>query len=135
MIYETRLTIPRNTPPQAPASVVLPVHPGIVRQVEVAFPSGCVGLVYARVTYWERVIWPANPDGAFSGDGVNLVWPEDLELIEPPFEFELQGWNLDDTFEHTVTLRIQIVPVEKDIRRLIAALVPGASGPRRPVEG
>lgn len=130
MIYETRLTLPRTTGYVYALRASMPIHPGIIKQVTLEFPAGCAGLVYARVLYWEHQIWPGNPDGTFRGDGVNLVWPEDLEIIDPPYELTLEGWNTDDTFEHTVTLRVQLITRDKDLASLITGLLVGSGGPR-----
>src|SRR5574341_393433 len=120
MIYETRLTIPKNTPATSPQTAVIPVHPGIVKRLEIVFPAGCVGLVHLQVFYWEHQIWPSNPDADFSGDDAHLEFEEDLEIVDLPFEFRVEGWNLDDTYEHTPIVRVLIIPFERDIRNLFS---------------
>jgi hypothetical protein len=135
MIYEQRITIPKNTPESAPAVETLPVHPGILKQVEVIFPAGCVGLVHLRIYYWEHQLFPANPDSSFSGDDAHLVYEEDLEIRETPLEFSVRGWNLDDTYPHTPIVRILILPFERDIRNIFSAFQLGASGPVTQVGG
>jgi len=129
MIYELRLNIPKNIPADDPVSDVLPVHPGTLKRVEVVFPAGCVGLVHLRIFYWERQLFPSNPDSDFSGDDAHLEFDEDLDLTGAPFEFRAEGWNLDDTYEHTPIVRMLIVPFERDVRRLLAGLAVGPSGP------
>jgi hypothetical protein len=128
MIYETRLTIPHNTPETSPLTVTLPLHPGVVNQFDLYFPPGCVGLVHARVFTWARQIFPSNPDSDFSGNDMLIHFPEQMELVDPPFAFVLLGWNLDDKFEHTVTLRVGITPFDKTLAYLFGALRTGALG-------
>jgi len=135
MIYETHLTIPKNTPITVPVTASMPVHPGIVKQVSVFFPAGCCGLARVYIKWWERQVWPSNPDSYFMGDGQNLIFPEDIELVDPPFEFVLVGWNLDDTFSHTVTLRIAITPVDTTMTQLLQGLLVGARGAVSEVDG
>ena len=135
MIYEQRITIPKNTAKAAPVEEVLPVHPGILKQVEVIFPAGCVGLVHLRIFYWGHQLFPSNPDASFTGDDAHLVYEEDLELTGIPFEFTVQGWNLDDTYPHTPIVRMLVLPFERDIRNLFAAFNVGATGPVIRVEG
>ena len=35
---------------------------------------------------------------------------------------QFYGWNTDDTYNHTVTVRIQLVPAREIIRRVIGGL-------------
>lgn len=135
MIYETRLTIPKNTPATAPVSATMQIHPGLVKQVEITFPPGPAGLAHVYVYYWEHQLWPSNPDSDFAGDDVHLVFPEDIEIVDPPFEFTLYGYNLDDTFPHTPIFRVTMVPFDKDIRSLLAAFALGPRGAATMVEG
>jgi len=128
MNYEKSLIIPRNTPITAKVTETMDVHPGIVRQVSIFFPPGCCGLARMYVKLWERQVWPSNIGSYFHGDGQNLVFPEDLRLVDPPFEFVLVGWNLDDTFQHTVTLRLAISPEETTTTQLLSRLLVGATG-------
>lgn len=129
MIYETRLTILPSTLPEAPASVVLPVNPGILTRVEIIFPAGCCGLVHLQVFYYEHQIYPSNPDSDFSGDDSHLEFTEDLELRGAPFEFRIDGWNYDDTYQHTPIFRLTILPFDRDIRNLFNTFQLGPTGP------
>jgi hypothetical protein len=54
-------------------------------------------------------LWPSNLDGSFASDGEFLDFDEDYPVLDSPFEFTLVGWNDDDTYSHTVTLRLGIV--------------------------
>jgi hypothetical protein len=135
MIYEKRLTIPANTAQAAPVSTTVEVHPGVVKRVEVSFPPGPAGLAHCQIYLWERQIWPANPDSDFAGDDLQMIFDEDLDLADPPFEFDIVGWNLDDTYPHTVTVRLLILPYDRDLRTLIEALTLGPTGPVTNVEG
>jgi len=112
MIYEKRLMIPRLTPKEIPATVEIEIHPGTLRRVEISFPPGPAGLAHLQIKHWERVLYPANPDSDFSGDDIQLVFVDDYEVIDPPFMFTLIGWNEDDTYPHTVTVRLQIAPFD-----------------------
>lgn len=125
MIYEKSLTIPKSTLKASPASGVLLVHPGVLKQVDVDFPAGCVGLVHVVIYYRERQVFPANPDSSFTGDDVHLVFPEDMDLNDVPYEFTIYGWNEDDTYVHIPIVRMQIIPHEKDINKVLSMLMLG----------
>jgi hypothetical protein len=128
MYYETKITIPRNTSRYDPVKVVLPVHPGIVKQVGVFFPDGCSGLAEITISLWGHQLWPANPDGAMRGNNSEIVFPEDFELVDPPFEFIITGWNSDDTYQHEPIIRIQVTPKSDTINQLLGLLSLGPTG-------
>lgn len=134
MIYEKRLTIPKNTLASAQVSTTFPIHPGVIHQVSVFFPPGTAALAHLTIWLWQRQLWPANPDGDFTGDGELLTFPENLEIVDPPFELTLQGYNLDDTYPHTPIVRVQIDPFEKDLLTMLGALTVGPTGLPTPVE-
>ncbi len=129
MIYEKAVTIPKNTPEGSPVLEYLDVHPGNLRHVSITFPSGCVGLAHLRILYFEHQVFPSNVDSSFSGDGLQIAFAEDMDLKEPPYSFKLVGWNEDDTYPHTVTVRMQIVPVNKSILSILSSFFVGPSGP------
>jgi hypothetical protein len=135
MFYELSLTLPANTPESAPVTDTIPVHPGVVKRVEVLFPDGCVGLVHVRLYYYERQLWPSNPDSSFAGDGDKIAFDEDLELTGAPFVFGVEGWNLDDTYQHTPIIRISVIPFERDLGKIIQDAFLGPTGPITPAGG
>ena len=106
MQYEQSILIPKNTPIETPVLADLQVHSGNLTHVEVYFPPRCAGLAHLRIFYWERQIYPSNPDSYFTADGYPIAWSEDLDLVDPPFRFSLRGWNDDDTFPHTPIVRM-----------------------------
>jgi hypothetical protein len=129
MIYETRLTIPKNTPRTAMVTADILVNPGTVQLVEVEFPNGCCGLAHVVIYYLERQVWPSNPDSDFHGDGVTLSYPENVQLVDPPFIFTARGWSDDDTYPHTPTVRLAVIPFGGTVQDMLAALLVGPSGP------
>lgn len=135
MFYELSLPIPKLTPATDPVSDTIPIHPGVIKQVEVILPAGCVALVHLQIFYWEHQLFPSNPDSSFSGDDARISFAEELEIKEPPFELSVRGWNEDDTFDHTPIIRVSLIPFEKDINRLLAQLSIGTTGPITRVGG
>lgn len=132
MIYEKRLTIAKNTTEAAYASETIEIHPGIVKQVEIYFPPGCAALAHIQIFYWERQFWPTNPNSDFTGDNTLLSFPEDLKIVDPPFELEIRGWNEDDTYPHTPIVRIQMQSEKVTAVELLKVLALGPRGPQTP---
>lgn len=129
MYYEQILLIPKSTPITAPASADLDVTSGNVQRVEVYFPPGCAGLAHLRIYYWGRQVWPSNPDSFFTGDGLAIVFDEDVDLVDPPYVFELVGWNEDDIYPHAPIVRMSIIPQDRTMASLLSRLALGPSGP------
>lgn len=109
MFYSFDLTIPPNTPAAYPVGMACVVSSGVVNRVMVVFPTGCATLAHVRVLRSSHQLWPSNLDGSFASDGEFLDFDEDYPVSDLPFEFTLLGWNDDDTYSHTVTLRLGIV--------------------------
>lgn len=132
MIYEKRLTIPKLTPESAKVETTCEIHPGTVKHVEVYFPPGVAALAHIQIFYWERQIWPTNPNSDFTGDDTLLSFPENLIITEAPFEFVIQGWNDDDTYPHTAIMRFQIDAETASVQDLLKMLTLGPRGPQTP---
>lgn len=111
MLYEVDVTAPANTPASAPVEEELVVAKGVVVKVEVQIPSGPMGLTRAQIFRAEHQLWPSNDGAYFKGDGWIISWPENLELLDEPLRLTFRVWNLDDTYEHTITFRVAMVPL------------------------
>lgn len=103
-----------------PEKTILTVEKGIIIRCETVFPSGCAGLVYTHINHALHQVYPKNPDYQYSGNGESIVATDEYELKEEPYQLEFYGWNWDEIYDHTVTVRIQIVP-KREITRLALA--------------
>lgn len=133
MFYEYHLTTPINTQIASPQQIDMPLDYGILIRVDVEFPSGCAGLVGARIIERGHQRYPTNPDQWFVTDGRVITLNEAYKFFSPPFLMFLQTYNLDDTYPHTVSVRINIIRPEETLSRVISdiffglnAMPPGA---------
>jgi len=110
MIYEEDLTIPASTPETSPVETLIEVTAGVIHRIEVQFPPGCFGLAHVVIVHENTQIFPTNPGQSFKGDAWVFSVNEYHVLDEPPFIITVRGWNEDDTYEHTITVRICILP-------------------------
>ena len=110
MYYDIPVTIPANTPELSPIEVEVKLTHGVIHRVEVEFPAGCAGLAHLQILRYDHQIYPTNPEGSFNTDDYIVPIDDYFELIEAPYTLKLRGWNLDDTYEHTITVRIGIYP-------------------------
>lgn len=93
-----------------PKEEVLSLGYGIITQLEIAFPKGCNGLVKVVINRALHQVFPNNTDHHFTGNGVNLVYPCLYDMRDEPHELECVCYTEDDTFDHTITIRLVVQP-------------------------
>lgn len=108
MLYIYRLTIPANTAKASMERTDFRLPFGVLTKVEVAFPPGPQGLGHALIYHDEHQIFPSNLGEDYAWDNVTITWEGEYELPENWNGLSLRGWNLDDTYEHTITARFQV---------------------------
>jgi hypothetical protein len=132
MFYSFDLQIPANTPEAHPVSLDCPVSSGVVNRVMVIFPIGVATLAHVRVFRSSHQLWPSNLDGSFASDGEFLDFAENYPVMDLPHEFTFSGWNDDDTYAHTITLRIGITapepPAQPSLTDRVRAMMGLSSG-------
>jgi hypothetical protein len=107
--YEFDVTAPANTPANDPTFVLARLQKGVIVQWEVAIPPGVQGLTGSFVRRAGHQIVPANPEGYLKGDDDRIVWQDNMLLEDEPLVLGLFTWNLDDTYAHTITYRINVI--------------------------
>lgn len=93
---------------------------GTVYHVALDFMLGCNREVSVVIMDMEHQVWPSNPDGAFAGEGVNIVFEEEYEIESPAGTLRLEGWAPDAVWPHTVAVRFGVK--EGRVRRLESLL-------------
>jgi hypothetical protein len=81
---------------------------GTVRRVQLLHPEGCQGLAYASIWLGGHQLYPSNPEGAYHGNAVPMEFEDNFELKAPAI-LKLKTWNLDDTYDHSVYVRITVL--------------------------
>lgn len=112
MIFEYDLTIPARTTKADPVSVEMPLARGILHKVEVIFPPGCHHKVFLTINRALHQVVPLNPDGYLKGDTFPISDYMFQPLEEAPHRLEAYGWAPDTTYDHTVVIRLGILPRE-----------------------
>lgn len=113
MIYQVNLIIPANTGQDAPEIERITVPFGRVKRIALLFPSGCAGLAHIQIYHNQFQVWPTTPELSFLGDGHLIVFDENYDLDDSWNVIQVSGWNDDDTFSHTVTVWISVLPQEQ----------------------
>lgn len=110
MFYSTEIELPANTLALTPVIVRLGVHPGIVQHVWFGFPRGCFGLAHIQV--WDKgwQVWPLTQRKSLHWENIVIDFDDRYPILAEPFEFVVKGWNLDDTYQHTLWFACVIEP-------------------------
>jgi hypothetical protein len=109
MFFETSLVIPAETPILTPETVTLPVTEGTVERVWVRWHWGSANLCGVRMCYNSFQYWPLTLGGWFPSNPETLEFAQAIPLVNEPFEITVEGYNLDDTYSHTVWVAFLIV--------------------------
>jgi hypothetical protein len=109
MFFRFGITTPANTAESAKQKTVLKVAYGVVHHVEIQFPPGPVGLLHLHINDALHQVWPINADEDFASHNINMSFREFIPMFTEPFEFQAYTWNLDDTYEHLVIIRLGIL--------------------------
>jgi len=112
MLYVLPLAIPANTAQASPYEEALKLTDGVITRVEVEFPAGCAGLAHSYARRAIHQVFPTNPDGNLCSDNHVIVWNDYEDLAADPRILTIGGWNLDDTYAHTITWRVELTPRE-----------------------
>ena len=117
MYYAWNVTLTKGNSAVTPEKTVFNLENGIITRCEIVFPSGCSGLVFCHINQALHQVYPKNPEFQFTGNGETIIASDEFNLKEEPHQLEFFGWNTDEVYDHTITVRIQIVP-QREITRL-----------------
>jgi hypothetical protein len=132
--YKYQKTTPANTAQTNALETPLKLTAGTIVQAVLFHPEGCQGLAYAAIYRGGHQVYPSNPEEAYNGNAVPAIFTDNYEL-ETPAELTLKTWNLDDTYEHTVYVRITVLrPVltlfEEKILNILSSVITLLTGRR-----
>lgn len=112
----------------------LKIAHGIITWISVLFPPGCHGLVHCVILHHEHQIAPSTEGMTMIGDGVPIEWSEYYESYQPPYELKAKLWGVSTSYDHTVTIRIAVLPRKAVLALAIVDAIRGLFGvisPRR----
>jgi len=112
VFYDFAITIPAGRTQADPVKQELKLCYGILRRVEVAFPAGCKGYVSLIINWREHQLYPTNPDEAFNAEEYTVPIDDYFPITVPPFSLFAVGWAPSAIYNHIITVRIGILPIE-----------------------
>ena len=108
MFFEYDITVPAQTLASAPTQTDLPLVWGIIDYVGVQIPLGVKALTFLQLWRGLYQIAPANPGGWIKGENIVVEWKEEFDLTQPPFFIAAKTYNDDDSYAHTLTVRVHV---------------------------
>lgn len=132
MFYAWNITLPAGKTAATKTKKVLRLGKGVLVKTELVFPTGCAGLVYCTVNDALHQVYPTNPNLALTGNGETIAIPDEYPMQVEPYQLQFHGWNTDDTYQHIITIRLNLIP-RIQITRVTLAEVYRLSNLSRPV--
>jgi len=134
MLFTAEPTVTPDDTEASPKVEMLKLAHGIITWVSVLFPTGCHQMVHCAILHHEHQIWPSTENMSLSGDGVPIEWTEYYEVYHPPYELKIKLWSEETTYDHTVTVRIAVLPRKAIVAASLTDALKGLFGmllPRR----
>lgn len=127
MIYVEHLKIPANTPSTLPLTAVIPIIAGTITRIDIQFPPGVNALAHVKLLWGLYQLFPSNEQGDFSTGAETITWNENIDVTTEPLQLTMVGWNEDDTYDHTITVRVVLQPASggNSIDQVASALTAG----------
>jgi len=122
MIYSASITSDKLGDSDANRVIMLPVCKGLVYRFEIDFPAGCCGLLQCRVLDGSYQVWPSSRDDSFHGDNCTIGFDDCYLKTAAPFEFRIETVNLDETWAHTIQVRLGMASAEAFMSRYMPSV-------------
>jgi len=106
MIYTASITTSANTSEANAKQTKIKITNGVITQVIIIFPAGCVGLVNVQFFMGGHQFVPSTEGQVLKGNDILITSPEFLEINDAPRIITIKTWNDDDTYDHTVEILI-----------------------------
>lgn len=110
MFYAWDITITAGTEEATPKTQVLKLSKGVITRAEVKFPAGCHGLVKVRLHFHEFQLVPLSRGEWITGDDEAIQTDSFYEMGSTPYELKFVGCSPTCTYDHVVTVRVQVLP-------------------------
>ena len=110
MLYSKHITLSSGGTEATASSENFTINKGLIYRAWLIFPKGCAGLVKARVHHHGHPIIPVNKSDYMVGENYVFEIPLFFEVTSQPYRVTFEGWNEDDTYDHTIQVVFSIIP-------------------------
>lgn len=109
-LYSLDITTDANTAEASKKLTQMKVNDGVIHKIDIVFPPGCAGLVKMQMLDGGHQFVSSTEGQYLSGDSETINIPEFYEIEGGTRNITIKTWNLDDTYPHTIQVRIYILP-------------------------
>jgi hypothetical protein len=106
-IYTEEIKIPANTSEDDPETKEIVIQGYILEKIHILIPHGHQALAGLRIKYGLKQIIPYTEGTWIKGEGESLTFTPLYELPEYTCKLILEGYNEDDTYNHSFFLRFE----------------------------
>jgi len=104
------ITVTAGKEEDDPKTQTLKLSKGVITGIYVKFPAGCHRMVKTRIFHHEFQLVPLIRDEWVTGDDETVPTDPYYELAAAPHELKFVGCSPGTTYDHTVTVRITVLP-------------------------
>jgi len=122
------LEIPKSTPLTAPLVYTLNLPIGKINKLWIEFPRGCSGLAGFQMHRATRQIFPLPEDVWLRSDNIVMAFAFSHAIKTEPYEVILKGYNLDDTYPHTIWIVLEMSGFSKELTPAMQAFMKTLQG-------
>lgn len=116
MIWAQTITVPKSTVPATPLVRPWIIPNGLIYKVEISFPPGPSGYVGVQLKTASHNLYPADEDQWFIGDNDTLSFEDEYMFNLESKQIDINCYNEDETYDHTIQVRLGIITDEAIIR-------------------
>lgn len=110
MLYTTAITAAKGGSEATASDTRIKCSAGIIHHIDILFPSGCAGLVHVCIYHGGHRFFPSSEGMDVAGDNETVRFKEYQPLRKETNYISVKAWNEDDTYDHTVRVRIGVLP-------------------------
>ncbi|KYK27430.1 hypothetical protein AYK26_07025 [Euryarchaeota archaeon SM23-78] len=110
MLYSEHITFPYGQTENTATRLHFRVNRGVINFVWIIFPPGCAGLVKVRLYQEGHPFLPSQKDEFIRGDAYTFKIPVMYEVKGAPEQMTIEGWNEDDTYDHSIDFMFLVLP-------------------------
>lgn len=112
---------------------ILELEKGVTYKLDIVFPPGPSHLLHVQIRDALHSVWPTNPDADFASDRETITFEDEYPIVEPPYQLAAYTWDLDDSYPHSVIIRIGIKPIKIVEPKRVEALLQSWRVPVQPI--
>ncbi len=110
--YVVDFALPPGGSSAAPETQDVVLVDGWIGQLALVFPPGPATLAHVQVWVDGLLKYPSLTGQDYHPDNMIVIIPCDLDVpfVGSDYKIQLQGWNTDDTWQHTIQCHVWVIP-------------------------